>query len=131
MREHLYPLAPGEGVIDLAVDLGQHPIEEEFVELLLVAHVAVQRPRNHSKPGSEGAHAQRLHPVRPDDRDGLGNDTLAGKPAATVRIVDWGGEPQRARAHCDTGGVSAPRQVLPPTESPLTVNAVHDTVNDV
>jgi hypothetical protein len=48
VREHLDLLGPGAAAIDLAVHLGQHPVEDEVVQLFLVAHVAVQRPGNHS-----------------------------------------------------------------------------------
>jgi len=84
MREHLDSFGPSEAVIDRAVDLGQYSVEDEVVELFLVAHVAVQRRGYHSETGGKGAHAQRVHTVSTDDGEGLGDDVFAGKRAATV-----------------------------------------------
>ncbi len=49
VRQYLDPLGPGEGVIHSAIDLGQHPVDEEVMKLLLAAHVAVQRRGNHAR----------------------------------------------------------------------------------
>ena len=78
------------------VDLGQHPVQDEVIQLFLVAHVAVQSTGNHSKTGSEGTHAQRVDAVRTDDRDCLGDDAFAGKGLATFRFAEGRCEPQRA-----------------------------------
>ena len=102
-------------MIDVAVDLGQHPVEDEVVELLLVAHVAVQRRGNHSQTGGEGAHAQRVHAVGADDREGLGDDPLAGQRAAAALVfAGWGDEPERVRARIVSGWLSSLRHVCLP-----------------
>src|SRR5437899_446298 len=77
---------PVQGVIGLAVDLGQYVVEDKVVELLLAAHVAVQRAGNHAQPGGQGAHAEGLYAVRADDREGLGDDALAGERAPVALI---------------------------------------------
>ena len=58
VREHLDLLGPAERAVGLGVDLGQHPVHDEVAELLLAAHVAVQRAGDHAKAGGEGAHAE-------------------------------------------------------------------------
>ena len=83
----------------MAVDLGQDAVEDEVVELLLAADVAVQRAGNHAEAGGQGAHAEGLHAVGADDREGLGDDAFAGeRDAAAFLLVGWGGEPQQAGA---------------------------------
>jgi hypothetical protein len=57
-------------VIDFVIDLGQHPFEEEVMELLLVSNVAVERPGNDAKTVGQGSH----------------DDALAGQPAVTFSL---------------------------------------------
>ena len=47
VRERLDLLGPRQGVADVAVDLGEHAIQDEVLELLLAADVAVERAGNH------------------------------------------------------------------------------------
>ena len=82
VRERLDLPGPGEGGARLAVDLGQYPVGDEVEELLLAAHVPVQRGRDHAKAGGEGAHAQGGRAVGADDRERLGDYPLAGQRAA-------------------------------------------------
>ena len=82
LREHLDLAGPAERAAGLAVDLGQHPVHDEVAELLLAAHVAVQRAGNDAEAGSEGAHAEGVHALSADDREGLGDDPLAGQRPA-------------------------------------------------
>jgi hypothetical protein len=49
MREHRDLSGPIEGAIDLAVDLGEHRVEDEVIQLLLVTDVAVQGAGNHAQ----------------------------------------------------------------------------------
>jgi hypothetical protein len=51
VRERLDLLGPGEGGVELGVDLGQHPVQDEVVQLLLVVHVPVQRRWDHAEAG--------------------------------------------------------------------------------
>ena len=97
LRERRDLPGPVEGVIGLAVDLGQHAVEDEVVELLLAADVAVQRAGNHAQAGGQGAHAEGLHAVRADDREGLGDDALAGERAPAALLAVGRAEPQRVR----------------------------------
>jgi hypothetical protein len=103
VREHLDPVGPAAAVIDPAVDLGQHSIEDEVVELLFVAHVAVQRSGYHSETCGQGAHGQRVHAVGADDRESLGDHVFAGKCAATALVAGWGDEPQWPRVRIVSG----------------------------
>ena len=88
---------PGQSRVGPAVDLGEHRVEDEVVELFLAADVAVQRAGNHAEAGGEGAHAEGLRAIRADDREGLGDDTLAGERAAAALPVVRRVEPERAR----------------------------------
>ena len=131
VREDLDVLGPGTGVIDIAVDLGQNRVEDEVVELLLVAHVAVQRAGNHSQTRGEGAHAERIHAVGADDREGLGDDPLAGQRASGALVLDdRGDEPEPLRVRLRGGRLWSLGHVLPPRLQ-LTVNSVHARVNSV
>jgi len=129
VREHLDPFGPSEAVIDRAVDLGQYSVEDEVVELFLVAHVAVQRRGNDSETGGKGAHAQRVHAVGTNDRESLGDDVFAGKRAATALFTGGRDEPQRAGASIVNLCLSSLRHVR--LRKRLTVNGVHCSVNSV
>src|SRR6266702_8518198 len=98
VRERADLPGPGEGGVGLAVDLGQHAVEDEVMELLLAAYVAVQRTGNHSEAGGEGAHAEGPDTTGADDYEGLGDDSFAGEGAAAVLVAVWGGEPEQACA---------------------------------
>jgi hypothetical protein len=87
---------PREGGIGPAVDLGQDAVQDEVVQLLLASDVAVQRGGNHAEAGAQGAHAQGRRPVGADDREGLGDDAVAGERAAAVLLTVRGAEPQLA-----------------------------------
>ncbi len=90
VRERADLPGPGEGGVGLAVDLGQHAVEDEVMELLLAAYVAVQRTGNHSEAGGEGAHAEGPDTTGADDYEGLGDDSFAGEGAAAVLVAVWG-----------------------------------------
>ena len=99
------------------------------MELFLVAHVAVQRPGNHPETGGQGAHAQRVHAVGTDDREGFGDDLFAGQGAAAVLVAGRGDEPQRAGESIVNGWLLSLRHVR--LRKRLTVNGVHYSVNSV
>jgi hypothetical protein len=131
VREDLDLLGPGEGPIEMVVDLGQHSVQDEIVELLHVAYVAVQRRGNDLETGGQCAHAQRVHAVGGDDGKRLGNQAFAGQGAAPVLVDHRRGEPQLVRAD-----VASCRSVVwldhVRLRTPrLTVNTVHSTVNSV
>ena len=89
---------PRRGGVSPAVDLAEHRVEDEVVQLFLAADVAVQRAGNHAEAAGEAAHAQGLRAVGGDDREGLRDDTLAGeRPTAALPLVGRV-EPQRERA---------------------------------
>jgi hypothetical protein len=79
---------PRRARVCLAVDFGEHRVEDKVVKLFLAAHVAVQRAGYHAKPGGDGAHAEGLRAVRADDGQGLGDDALASeRPAGALPVV--------------------------------------------
>ena len=67
------------------------------MELFLVADVAVQRAGNHAEAAGEAAHAEGLRAIHADDREGLGDDTLASERGAAAPPVVRRDEPERAR----------------------------------
>ena len=79
---------PRQGGVGLAVDLAQDGVEDEVIQLLLAADVAVQRAGNHAEAGGQGAHAQGRRAMGADDREGLGDDAVAGEHAAAV-LLAW------------------------------------------
>src|SRR5690348_17662615 len=97
VREDLDLLGPGEGVFEMVVDLGQHAVQDEIVELLLAAYVAVQRRGNDVETGGQCAHAQCVHAVGGDDGERLGNQAFPGQGAAPVLVDHRRGEPQLVR----------------------------------
>jgi hypothetical protein len=121
---------PGEGGIGRAVDLGQHPVEDEVLKLLLAADMAVQRAGNHAEAAGEGAHAEGLDAIRTDDREGLGYDTFAGERAAVVARAVRRVEPQRVGPTIDAACLPSLRHVFL-RASRLTVNDVYYIVNSV
>ena len=97
VRERGDLCGPGQSRVGPAVDLGKHSVEDKVIELFLAADVAVQRPGNHAEAAAEGAHAEGLRAICADDREGLGDDPLAGERAAAAVPVVWRVEPERAR----------------------------------
>ena len=87
---------PREGGIGPAVDLAQDGVEDQVIQLLLAADVTVQRAGNHAEAGGQGAHAQGRRALGADDREGLGDDAVAGEHAAAVLLAARRVEPQRA-----------------------------------
>jgi hypothetical protein len=79
MREHRELLGPGLGGVEVAVDLGEDAVKDQVLELLLVAHVAVERARDHPKAGGQDAHGQRPHALLGDDGERLGDHAVAGE----------------------------------------------------
>jgi hypothetical protein len=56
MGEQLELLGPGLGGVEVAVDLGEHAVKGQVLELLLVADVVVERAGDHPKACGQGAH---------------------------------------------------------------------------
>jgi hypothetical protein len=94
VREHLDSLGPGEGRVEVAVDFSEDCVENEVLELLLVSDMPIQGPGHDPEASGEGAHAQRVHTVGPDNRERLGHGALAGQCAATVLLDERRGEPK-------------------------------------
>src|SRR6266508_3768286 len=69
------------------------PVEDQVLELLLAAHVAVERARDHPEAGGQVAHGQRLDALFGDDRQGLGEHALARERLASVLVAHGAGEP--------------------------------------
>jgi hypothetical protein len=113
---------PGQGGVGPAVDLGEHRVENEIVELFLAADVAVQRAGNHAEAACEGAHAEGLRAIGADDREGLGDDTLTGERAAAALRPVRRVEPERARVR--VFGLITCHACLPAWPR-LVVNGVH------
>src|SRR5207302_8510905 len=87
----------GQSGVGPAVDLSEHGVEDKIVELFLAADVAVQRAGNHAEAAGEAAHAEGLRAIHADDREGLGDDTLAGERGAAALPAVRRDEPERAR----------------------------------
>ena len=83
VRERGHLPGPGEGGVGLAVDLGQDGVEDEVIQwsLLPTSPYSAAGPR---EAGGQGAHAQGRRPVGADDREGLGDDAVAGEHGAAV-----------------------------------------------
>jgi hypothetical protein len=88
-------LGPGQGGVELAVDLGEDVVKDQIVELLFVADMVVERAGDHPKAGGQAAHGQRLGAVGGDDRRRLGDHPRAGELGAAVLVVEGRVEPQR------------------------------------
>jgi hypothetical protein len=78
------------------VDLGQHVVKDQVLELLFVADVVVEGAGDDAQAGGQAAHGERLDAVVGDDRERLGDHSLASQLVAAVRVVDGCVEPQRA-----------------------------------
>jgi hypothetical protein len=74
----------------VAVDLGEHAVEDQILELLLVADVMVERAGDNPQARGQGAHGQRLDAVLGDDGERLGDDTLAGELGGGGPGRSWG-----------------------------------------
>ena len=96
MGQDLELLGPGQGGVEVELDLGEHAIEQQVLKLLFVADMVVDRARDDPQAGGQAAHGQGRDAVVRDDRQRLGDYPLAGEPRATVLIVDGWVEPQRA-----------------------------------
>jgi len=107
VREQLDPLGPWQGGREGAVDLGEHAVKDQVVELLLVAHVAVERAGDHPEARGQGAHGERLDAVLGDDGERLGDHALAGERGAALRVGEGGVEPQRVRLPVVVGALGA------------------------
>ncbi len=90
--------SPGHAGVGLAVDLGEHRVENEIVELFLAADVTVQRARHHAETSGDGSHAEGLRAMGADEREGLSDDALAGEHLAAALPLVRGPEPQCASA---------------------------------
>jgi hypothetical protein len=95
MSQDLELLGPGQGWLEVDVDLGQHVVKEQVLELLFVADVVVERAGDDAQARGQGAHGQGLDAVLGDDRQRLSHHALAGELGTAV-LVDGGRvKPQR------------------------------------
>ena len=67
MGQDLEPLGPGQRGTEVDIDLGQDAVEEQVLELLLVADVAIDRAGDDPQAGGQAAHGQGLDAVLGDD----------------------------------------------------------------
>src|SRR2546421_9738128 len=132
MSEHLDLLDPWQYLVDLAVNLGEHAVNNQVLELLFALYVAVQGAGDHPETRGQGAHGQRFDTLLGNQRECLGHHALPGECAADLLIGFRGVEPQRA-GRC---GVAPGRRAhlwlshpTSPSASKLTVNSVHVTLN--
>jgi hypothetical protein len=132
MSECLDLLGPRQCRVDVAVNLGEHAVKHQVLELLLTPDVAIQRAGDHPETRGQGAHGQRFDALLGDQGERLGHHALPSERAAQLLIGVRGVEPQRAgrrgaalcrRAHL---WLSHPTS---PSDEQLTVNEVHATVN--
>jgi hypothetical protein len=87
---------PGRPGVCLAVDLGEHRVEYEVIELFFTADVPVQRAGYHAEAGGDSAHAEGLRAIGADDRERLGDNALAGERGAAAIPLVYRAEPQRS-----------------------------------
>jgi hypothetical protein len=85
---------PAEGRVRLDVDLAQHVVKDEVLELLLVADMMVERAGDDPEAGGQAAHGEGLDAILGDDREGLGDHPLSRELMAPVLVVDGCVEPQ-------------------------------------
>jgi hypothetical protein len=99
-------LGPGQGGIEVDVDLGQDAVKEQVLELLLVADVVVERAGDDPQARGQAAHGQGLDALLGDDRERLGDHLLAGELGAAVLVVGGRVKPQRGcpLLACGLGG---------------------------
>jgi hypothetical protein len=112
MGQELELAGPVQGRVQADVDLGQHVVEDQVVEALLVPDMVVERPGDHPQAGGQAAHGEGLDAVVGDDREGLGDHPLTGELVAAVLVVDGRVEPQRRRS--SVGGGAGYRRPRPP-----------------
>jgi hypothetical protein len=86
-------------VVDVAVDLSEHSINDQVLQLLLTTHVAVKRTGDNAQTRAQGAHGQHLNAFLGDQDEGLSHHPLPGQRPAHPLIGLRSVEPQRAR-HC-------------------------------
>ena len=79
----------------MEVDLGQDAVEQQVLEVLLVADVVVEGAGDDPQAGGQAAHGQGLDAVLGDDRQRFGDDPFAGELGAAVGVFDGWVEPQR------------------------------------
>jgi hypothetical protein len=94
--QQLELLGPAQGGVQVEVNLGQHAVEDQVLELLFVADVVVEGAGDNPEAGGQAAHGQGLDAVLGDDRQRLGDHPLWGELGAAVLVVDGGVEPERA-----------------------------------
>jgi hypothetical protein len=131
MSECLDLRSPRQRRVDVAVDLGEHAVDDQVLELFFAPYVAVQGAGDHPEACGQGAHGQRFDAVLGDQRECLGHHTVPGQRVAELLIgVGWV-EPQRAwRGGARTsGGVHLVLFYRRFSRRALTVNAVHVIVN--
>jgi hypothetical protein len=75
---------PGECGVDVAVDLGEHAVQDEVLESFLAAHVAVERAGDHVEAGGEGAHGQRRDTLLGNEGECLGHHAVPGEGGAPL-----------------------------------------------
>ena len=97
MRERGDLRGRGLGGVGAAVDLGQHGVEDEVVQLFLAADVTVQGTGNYAESGRQRPHAEGLRTIGADDRERLGDDAVTGERTAAALRVAGPVEPQRTR----------------------------------
>jgi hypothetical protein len=85
-------LGPGQGGIEVDVDLGQDAVKEQVLELLFVADVVVERAGDYAQARGQAAHGEGLDALLGDDREDLGDHLLAGELGAAVLVVGWAGQ---------------------------------------
>src|SRR5581483_4686274 len=95
MSEHLDLLGPRQYLVDLAINLGEHAVNNQVLELFLTPDVAIQRAGDHPETRGQGAHGQRFDALLGYQRECLGHHALPGERAADLLIGFWGVEPQR------------------------------------
>jgi hypothetical protein len=124
MGQELELAGPVRGWAQAHVDLGQHVVEDQVVQLLLVADVMVEGAGNDLEAGGQAAHGEGLDAVVGDDREGLGDHPFAGELVAAVMVDDGRVEPQRRRRSSIDGGAGY-RRPRPPLVGGRPVPLVH------
>jgi hypothetical protein len=89
-------VGPVHGRVQAEVDLGQHVVQDQVLELLFVVDVSVEGAGDDPQAGGQAAHGEGLDAVVGDDGQGLGDHPLVGELAAAVLVLDRRVEPQRA-----------------------------------
>jgi hypothetical protein len=93
--QELELVGPGQGGVQVEVDLGQHVVKDQVMELLFVADVMVEGAGDDPEAVGQAAHGQGLGAVVGDDRQRLFDDAFTGKPVTAVLVVGGRAKPQR------------------------------------